>query len=61
MPGTLKPIPSLHSDDGAEQFVAEANLMHYDLSGFRPHSFEFERKAAQIELNEPAERDARRS
>ncbi len=53
MPGKLKTIPALTTDDAAERFVAEADLSQYDLSGFRPASFEFERKAAQINMRVP--------
>lgn len=53
MPGKLKTIPELTSDDAAERFVAEADLTQYDLSGFRPGAFEFERKAAQINMRVP--------
>lgn len=53
MPGKLKTIPALTSDDDAERFVAESDLTQYDLSGFRPSSFEFEKKAAQINMRVP--------
>ena len=46
----LKPLPVLKSDEEAEQFVAEADLTAYDLSGFRPAHFEFHRKTASIHL-----------
>ena len=53
MPGKLKTIPALTTDDAAERFVAESDLTQYDLSGFRPASFEFEKKAAQINMRVP--------
>lgn len=39
-------MPSLHSDEAAEDFVATADLTQYDLSGFKPMRFEIEPKAA---------------
>jgi predicted DNA binding CopG/RHH family protein len=50
---TLKPLPRLKSDDEAERFVDTADLSEYDLSGFRPAQFEFERKSAQVNLRMP--------
>ncbi|MCW4579265.1 BrnA antitoxin family protein [Gluconacetobacter entanii] len=38
-------IPSLHSDEAVEDFVATADLARYDLSGFKPMRFEIELKA----------------
>ena len=46
-------IPALASDEAAERFVAEADLSQYDLTGFRPSPFEFEPKAAQINMRVP--------
>lgn len=50
---TLRPQPKLSSDEEAERFVAEADLTEYDLSGFKPTRFEFERKSAQINMRLP--------
>lgn len=44
------PIPSLHSDEAAADFVAEADLTAYDLSALKPVRFEFEKKDAQVNL-----------
>ncbi len=49
----LKEIPPLKSDQEAEDFVANADLTKYDLSGFRPARFEFEKKAARINMRLP--------
>jgi len=50
---TLKPLPRLKSDAEAERFVDTADLTQYDLSGFRPAQFEFEKKTAQVNLRMP--------
>lgn len=47
------PLPDLRSDEEAERFVETADLTDYDLSGFRPSRFEFERKAAQLNMRVP--------
>ena len=49
----LRDQPTLESDDAAERFVAEADLSQYDLSGFQPTRFEFQRKDAQINMRLP--------
>lgn len=49
----LKPIPPLASDADAEAFVESADLTRYDLSGFKPLQFEFEKKAAQLNMRIP--------
>ena len=49
----LKTIPDFKTDEEAERFVDEANLADYDLSGFKPMRFEFERKAAQLNMRVP--------
>jgi predicted DNA binding CopG/RHH family protein len=49
----LKPLPELSSDEDAERFVEEADLTEYDLSGFSPVRFEFEKKAARINMRLP--------
>ncbi len=48
-----KPMPSLMSDADAERFVVTADLSQYDLSGFKPTRFEFEPKAAVINMRLP--------
>jgi predicted DNA binding CopG/RHH family protein len=50
---TLKSLPRLKSDEEAERFVETADLSGYDLSGFRPAHFEFEKKTAQVNLRMP--------
>lgn len=49
----LKPFPSFKTDEEAERFVNEADLSEYDLSGFKPMTFEFARKGAQVNLRVP--------
>ena len=49
----LEAIPPLKSDREAEDFVARADLTRYDLSGFRPAGFEFEKKSARINMRLP--------
>jgi predicted DNA binding CopG/RHH family protein len=49
----LKPLPRLESDAEAERFVESADLAQFDLSGFRPAHFEFEKKTAQVNLRMP--------
>ena len=48
-----KPMPSLTSDAAAEKFVDTADLSGYDVSGFKPGKFEFEPKAAALNLRLP--------
>ncbi|HQS02345.1 MAG: hypothetical protein B7Y07_11250 [Halothiobacillus sp. 24-54-40] len=48
-----KPMPPLASDAEAEQFVDSADLSDYDLSGFKPMRFEFEPKAAALNMRLP--------
>jgi predicted DNA binding CopG/RHH family protein len=50
---TPKPLPRLRSDKEAERFLETADLSQYDLSGFRPTRFEFEKKTAQVNLRMP--------
>ena len=50
---TLKPLPRLKSDTEAERFVDAADLGDYDMSGFSPAHFEFERKDTQVNLRMP--------
>ena len=48
-----KPMPSIKSDADAEQFVATSNLSKFDLSGFKRMRFEFEPKAAALNVRLP--------
>ena len=48
-----KKLPTLKSDREAERFVAESDLTEYDLSGFKPVHFEFDRKTAKINMRLP--------
>jgi predicted DNA binding CopG/RHH family protein len=50
----LEPLPRFGSDAEAERFVEDADLGEYDLSGFTPTRFEFERKAARVNMRVPA-------
>lgn len=50
---TLKALPRLKSDEDAGRFVETADLSEYDLSGFKPAHFEFEKKSAQVNLRMP--------
>jgi len=51
----LKQIPKFKSDAEAEQFVEKSDLSEYDLSGFKPMSFEVKRKEASLNMRLPAE------
>lgn len=48
-----KKIPIFESDEEAERFVETADLREYDLSHFEPTRFEFEVKAAQVNMRVP--------
>ncbi len=48
-----KPIPRLRTDEDAERFVEEADLTEFDLSGFKPARFEFEKKSARVNMRLP--------
>ena len=48
-----KPLPALTSDAAAEDFVAESDLTRFDLTAFRPHSFEFAPKSKQVNMRFP--------
>lgn len=48
-----KKIPTFKNDREAEEFVATADLTQYDLSGFTPMRFEFEKKSAKINMRVP--------
>ena len=53
MKAKSKPMPSLRSDADAQRFVDTADLSVYDLSGFKPMNFEFEPKAAALNMRLP--------
>lgn len=46
-------MTSLRSDVDAERFVDSADLSTYDLTGFKPMRFEFEPKAAALNMRLP--------
>ena len=46
-------MPPLRSDKEAENFVDNADLTEYDLSGFKPVHFEFKKKTARVNLRMP--------
>ena len=48
-----KPLPKLTSDAAAERFVDEADLTQFDLTAFKPHSFEFAPKSKQVNMRFP--------
>jgi predicted DNA binding CopG/RHH family protein len=48
-----KKIPPLRTDEEAERFVETADLSEFDLSEFRPVQFEFQAKAAQLNMRVP--------
>ena len=48
-----KKIPTFESDAEAEHFVETADLSQYDLSGATPVRFEFEKKAARVNMRLP--------
>ena len=54
MKAQTKPMPSLGSDEAAEEFIASADLTEYDLSGFKPMRFEIEPKSASLNMRLPA-------
>ena len=49
-----KPLPQLTSDAAAERFVDEADLTQFNLTAFKPHSFEFAPKSKQVNMRFPA-------
>jgi predicted DNA binding CopG/RHH family protein len=53
MKAKAKSLPSLRSDAEAEQFVAQADLTKYDLSGFKPMRFEIAPKEAALNMRLP--------
>jgi predicted DNA binding CopG/RHH family protein len=48
-----KPIPKFSTDAEAERFVEDADLSAHDLRGFVPTRFEFQPKAAQLNMRLP--------
>jgi predicted DNA binding CopG/RHH family protein len=46
-------MPPLKNDADAEHFVESADLSEFDLSGFTPVKFEFERKTAVLNMRLP--------
>jgi predicted DNA binding CopG/RHH family protein len=49
-----KPLPRLKSDKEAEEFVAQADLTAYDLSGLQRVRFEFAPKDKRVNMRLPA-------
>ncbi len=50
----LKKLPVLKTDKEAEDFVDNADLSEYDLSGFKPVKFEFTAKDERVNMRLPA-------
>ena len=50
-----KKIPTFKTDKEAEDFVDHADLMEYDLSGFKPVKFEFLPKGERVNMRLPPE------
>lgn len=48
-----KKWPRLRSDEDAERFVEKADLTDYDFSQMKPVQFEFEKKAATLNMRIP--------
>jgi predicted DNA binding CopG/RHH family protein len=48
-----KKLPTLRSDEEAEDFVANADLSEYDLSGMVPMRFELKPKDKSVNLRLP--------
>lgn len=53
MNNNSKQMPSLRSDADADEFVEEADLSQYDLSGFQPMRFEIEPKDGALNMRIP--------
>ncbi len=51
--GKVDPMPSFTNDAEAARFVDTADLSTYDLTGFKPMRFEFEAKAAVLNMRLP--------
>ena len=47
-----KKLPRITTDEEAEAFLAE-DLSEYDISQFKRHHFEFEKKEAQVNMRVP--------
>ena len=52
-PKKPKPFPVFETDEDARRFVDTADLSDYDFSRFKRVSFEFDAKAAQINMRVP--------
>jgi predicted DNA binding CopG/RHH family protein len=50
----LKKLPILKTDEEAEDFIENADLSEYDLSGFVPMKFEFVTKDERINMRLPS-------
>ncbi|MFE3836473.1 CopG family antitoxin [Pseudogemmobacter sonorensis] len=48
-----KPWPTLPTDEAAEKFVAESDLSEFDWSAATPVRYEFEKKAAALNMRVP--------
>jgi predicted DNA binding CopG/RHH family protein len=48
-----KKIPVFETDEQAERFVENADLLEYDLSGAKPVRFEFKKKDARVNMRLP--------
>jgi predicted DNA binding CopG/RHH family protein len=48
-----KKIPTFKTDKEAEAFVDKADLTEYNLAGAKPVQFEFEKKAARVNMRLP--------
>jgi predicted DNA binding CopG/RHH family protein len=46
-------LPRFKSDKEAENFVAQADLTEYDLSGMQPIRFEFQPKTERVNMRLP--------
>jgi len=53
MSKSKKPWPSLPTDEAAEAFVEQADLSQYDWNAAEPVSYEFEKKAAALNMRIP--------
>ena len=49
-----KQFPKLTSDEAADHFLENADLSEYDFSSFKKTFFEFEPKAAQLNMRLPS-------
>jgi predicted DNA binding CopG/RHH family protein len=49
----MKKLPRLKTDKAAEDFVANADLTDYNLSGMRMIQFEFEPKTERVNMRLP--------